>query len=331
MENKNIALLYNILKKDKEGYYTDVNSVGKSLGKLGYKVKKVPVSADIKGFISTLKKISPLSVVNLCEEINNDSWGEIYIAGVLELLKIPYTGSGPTGLAYCLNKAREKDILQSHGISVPAYQVFRAEKDPISARLKYPLIIKPLCEDGSYGIDNKSVVYNKNGIHRKINALKKKFGESVIVEEYIVGRELNVSVLGNGKNVTVLPISEINYSNMPVKMPKICSYRAKWDKKSVEYRGTISECPARLYPGLRKMIEETAVKAYDIMECRDYARIDIRLDKKSIIYIIDINPNPCLGRDSGFVRSALELGFTYEGLLQEIINVCLKRYNTDRY
>lgn len=325
MKNNNIAIIYSFLEKDKEDYYKDVDSVNEALEKLGYKVSKVAVGNDIVNLLSDIKNISPACIFNLCEEVGGNIWGEVYVAGILELLGIPYTGSGPFGLMLSLNKAKTKDVLQSHGIKVPSYKVFDAKEDSIPETLKYPFIVKPLHESGSYGIDRNSVVYDEYSLRNKINAVYEEFREPSIIEEYIEGTELSVSILGNGKDLVILPISEIDYSKIQKGSPTICSYNAKWKTRSKEYRNTVPICPADLSGRLKDKIQNIAAKVYEVMECRDYARVDIRLDKNENPYIIDVNLNPCLSSNSGFVRSARASGLSYEDLIKEILDACIER------
>lgn len=325
-----IAILYNILEEDKcqkDERYKDVLEIEKTLQEVGYKVEKIGVDSNVDKLMLRLKETSPKYVFNLCEEIDNDSWGEIYVAGLLELLRIPYTGSGPFCLALSLNKARSKDILQSNGVPVPKYQVFDSEKTKIREDLNFPLIVKPLCEDGSFGIEPNSVVINEDELYERILARKNEFRESVIVEEYIEGREMNVAILGNGKEIRALPISEIDYSTLPSTSAKICTYNAKWEKDSIEYKGTVPVCPTNISSNLKMKLEEIAFKVYSVMNCTDYARVDFRISKDGIPYVIDINPNPCISPDSGFVRSAKAEGMQYKDFIIEIFRSCQKRYH----
>lgn len=325
MKKPCIAVLYSLVKNNKENYNGDVEAVSRALCGSGYNIKKIPVSTDIEELVSNIKKFSPKCIFNLCEEVNGNSRGEVYIAGILELLRIPYTGTGPLGLMLSLDKARNKEILQSNGVKSPKYQVFYSDKDVLSKTLLFPLIVKPLHEDGSYGINLDSVVHNKRNLYKKIHTIHRKFKQPAIAEEYIEGRELNVSLLGNGKKLKVLPISEIDYSSVSHGNPKICTYNAKWNTKSGEYKETMSVCPANLSEKTRKTIENVSIRAYRSLECRDYARIDIRLDKNRNPYIIDVNPNPCLSPDSGFVRSAEKAGISYIRLIDTILNNCMER------
>lgn len=340
MKEECITIIYNTLEEDgarlftheldKEDYYKSVGNVEKALEKIGYNVNKIQLRHGIGGLLSYIEELSPICIFNMCEEFNGDSWGEVYIAGILELLKIPYTGTGPMGLALSLNKAKSKDILNKYGIKVPRYKVFNLDykkNESMDSGVKFPLIVKPLYEDGSYGIDNDSVVHNGKDLNEKIKEIHDKFSEPAIAEEYIDGRELNVSILGNGKNLKVLPISEIDYFNVPQDMPKICSYKAKWEIGSEEYKNTIPVCPAELPRRLKENIQDISIKVYNIMECRDYARIDLRLDSAQNPYIIEVNPNPCLSHDSGFVCSAVVAGMSYVELIDGILNICIERSN----
>jgi len=327
---ENIVILYNKLEEGKtldDEIYRDVRMIGKTLGE-GYHIEKVMVDKNISKLMPLLLDIAPVCVFNLCEEVDNNSWGEIYIAGILELLKIPYTGSGPFSLSLSLNKARAKDILRSHNIPIPEYQVFDTGKTVLKQGLTFPLIVKPLCEDGSFGIGAGSVVYDKDTLDKRVSNVIMEFNGPVIVEKYIKGREFNVAILGNRDKVRVLPISEIDYSNLASDLPKICSYSAKWEKESSEYKGTVPVCPADISSEIQKKLEQIAVDVYRIMECADYARVDIRLSKDNKIpYIIDVNPNPCISPDSGFVRQGKAAGMDYGELIKAIFSVCRERYH----
>lgn len=327
---ESVVILYNTLEGNRlqeNEHYKDVEIIDEALKGLGYCVERIAVDKNISELISRLVNTSPRYIFNLCEEVENNSWGEIYVAGLLELLRIPYTGANPFCLALSLNKAKTKDVLRSQGILVPEYQVFDSDGETLREVLTFPLIMKPLCEDGSFGIEPGSVVYNKEALYERVSIKRKEFNGLVIVEEYIEGRELNISILGNGEGLTILPISEIDYSALPSDFPRICSYTAKWEKDSMEYKGTVPICPAHLSQKLQKKVEEVAVRVYQIMECTDYARVDIRLSKDEVPYVIDVNPNPCISPDSGFVRSAKAAGMDYKELIKAILTNCQERYH----
>jgi D-alanine-D-alanine ligase len=155
----------------------------------------------------------------------------------------------------------------------------------------------------------------------RLEYLFSNFNQEVIIEEYIDGRELNVAILDGD----ILPISEITFDTLPDGLPKIVTYEAKWSEDSVYYKSTIPKCPTELDHSLERKVKELARTAYEAMECRDYARVDIRLNKKNVPYVIEVNPNPDISPDTGFVRSASAAGISYEELLYRISSLALKR------
>ena len=176
-------------------------------------------------------------------------------------------------------------------------------------------------EDASIGISENSVIYNNVDLHKQIKFLRKNYNQDILIEQYIEGRELNVSILGN----QILPISEITFNGIPEGLPKIVTYEAKWSPESVYYENTVPVCPAELAPSKKKKIEMLAYAAFKAVNGRDYARVDIRLDKNEIPYIIEINHNPDISEDSGFIRSAKKFRLSYSGFLKTIANFALKR------
>ena len=159
----------------------------------------------------------------------------------------------------------------------------------------------------------------------RLGYLFSSFNQEVLIEEYINGRELNVAILGD----RVLPISEIRFDHLPDGLPKIVTYEAKWSPQSIYYKNTIPKCPAILDDHLKNIVVKMALEAYHALECRDYARVDIRLNQKNIPYVIEVNPNPDISLDTGFVRSAASAGISYEDLLSQIAILAIKRISYD--
>jgi D-alanine-D-alanine ligase len=230
-------------------------------------------------------------------------------------------------LGNCLSKLRAKQILISHGIRTPRfyYAGIHDEIQKNSFSLKFPVILKLAREDASIGISELSVVYNYKSMKERLDYLFSSFRQEVLVEEYINGRELNVAILGD----QVLPISEITFNHLPDNLPKIVTYEAKWSPESIYYKNTIPQCPALLDDQLKCKIEKMAIEAYDALECRDYARVDIRLNQRNVPYVIEVNPNPDISQDTGFMRSAASAGISYEELLYNISLLALKRVSYD--
>ncbi|MDE3059213.1 MAG: ATP-grasp domain-containing protein, partial [Bacteroidota bacterium] len=230
-------------------------------------------------------------------------------------------------LGLCLNKARVKEILSYYGIPTPRSVLIR--KLPLENgehHLDFPLIVKPSFEDASLGIDNKSVVYSWNELEQRVKFVLEEFNQPCLVEEYIEGREINVAILGNAEPAA-LPLSEIDFSSLPEGYPHIVSYNSKWIKGSIEFDCTIPVCPAPLEKITEKKVKEFALRAYKILGLRDYARVDIRLDRNGKPFVIEVNPNPDLSDDAGFARSGSVAGMDYHTLVQKIVEIALERNN----
>ena len=246
------------------------------------------------------------------------------IVGLFELLKVSYTGAPPLALANCQNKILAKRFLNNAGIQTPRFMVFRKQQSLYKCDLTFPLIVKPAFEDASVGIDNESIVRNKSQLKKRIDYVFHYFQQPVLVEEYIEGRELNVAVLGDQKP-RALPISEIDFSEMPNHLFNIVSYQAKWEPKHEAYHKTIPICPAPLPKEITLKAKKIALKAFKIMGARDYARVDMRLSKDNELYVLEVNPNPDLTEGAGFMRSAETAGYSYAETLKRIIDLAYLR------
>ncbi len=290
-------------------------------------VETLAVNRNIKNAINNILSFSPDAVFNFVESIEGNTNFEIYFAGLYDLLGFEYTGNKPETLGNCLVKSRTKQILQSHKIKTPKHFTCELNYIPKQSelKLKYPLILKLLREDASIGISEFSVVKNYNQLVERLNYLFNSFNQEVLIEEFIDGRELNVAILGN----KILPISEISFETLPGNLPKIITYEAKWSEESIYYKNTIPKCPASLETKVEEKVKEVAWKAFEALECRDYARVDIRLNKNNIPYVIEVNPNPDISPDTGFVRSAQTANINYEQLLYTIISFAIERNKYD--
>lgn len=321
------------------GVLDELKSVQRALAPTGHETRIIPVALDVYKLIDELRADTPDLIFNLCESLDGDPTQEMNIASLFELLKIPYTGSRALTLGLALNKWRVKEILSFYGIPTAAHYVcsdaaaFRSDG---YSRLKnkFPLIVKPSREDASIGIENKSVVYNDNELRQRIEFILDEHRQPALIEEYIDGREINVSVVGNPVNGTesliVFPISEIDFTGLPDDYPRIVSYNSKWMYKTVEFAGTKAVCPAENIPKeLEETIKKTAREVYSIIGASDYARVDFRV-KDNIPYVLELNPNPDIAsdvdEDTGFTRSGKAYGWTYEQLIQNIIGFASERW-----
>lgn len=285
------------------------------------------MSDDLDRFLAYLKAMQPDIIFNMVECLGDEAIHEMHVAGIYELLGFTYTGAGPMTLGTCLNKARAKEILSYNGIPTAKFFVCEDIKklNSNTISLRYPMFVKPSNEDASVGIDNKSVVNTFDELRERVGYILRKFNEAAIVEEYIDGRELNIAIIGN-KDPIVLPISEIDFSGLPDHLPKIVTYDAKWMEGTAEYSGTQGKCPAVLDPVVEEKIKEMSLRAFHLMGCRDYARVDVRLTQNNEPYVLEVNPNPDLSNDAGFFRSARTYGFSYAETIGKIVECALERH-----
>ena len=286
-------------------------------------VEYLGINSNIKSAVKNIRDYNPDLIFNFVESIEGDTHYECFITGMYDILGFSYTGNTSLCLGNCLNKIRTKQILWFSGINTPPFQIlkvgekFRAE----DVTIKFPVIVKLVTEDASIGISENSVVKDFDSLKKQCDFLFENYDKDVILEEYIRGRELNISLLGG----QILPMSEINFSKLPSGYPKIVTYEAKWSPGSVYYNSTIPICPVKLEEEIETRINEIALSAYKALGCRDYARVDVRLTEHNIPYVIEVNPNPDISPDSGFVRSTRAAGIEYNELLARLASFGLER------
>lgn len=300
-------------------------AVMKALASFGHEVSFFDVNEKT---FEILRKTNIDIAFNVCERFNNNSMFEPHVAAMLELLGIPYTGSGPLALALCMNKARVKEILMQNGIPTPGFQVFYSKNKRIDPNLKFPLIVKPICMDNSIGILNDSVVYNEKDLKNRVAYVNRVYNQPALVEEFIEGREFAVGTMGNNGNAVALPVSEYVFLNLKEDEKPILSYELKWD---IDYDGgqvgAFEVCPAQIPKYLETKMKRLALDAHKILEVRDYSRIDIRLGKDGTPYVLEMNPNPGISADNTIPKAAKSLGLTYNEMINNILKCALKRNN----
>jgi len=316
-----------------QGVMDEINPVKASLEKLGHKVVLIPVGRRfrkfdrekiISRFISDLKKSRADAVFNLCATFCGDAKLQTLVTYALDEMKIPYTGSHSNALDLTTDKTKTKEILERKGIPTPRFRIFHSAKGICTYGLKFPLIVKPNFEDGSVGIEADSVVHTKKQLMKKVAQVVEKYRQPALVEEYIDGRELNVAVFINTSSAEVLPISEILF-NLPPGVPKITSYTAKWLENSQEYKNTVGVCPSQLPEDVQERVKSLASECIKASGCRDYARVDMRLDSKNQPYVIEVNANPDISPGAGFMRSFSASGRTYEDFVKSVLDWTLER------
>lgn len=297
-----------------------------ALVEAGYKVASYNVKDRFERLFKFLARRKIDVIFNLVEFFHGRPEQEMNVASFYELLEIPYTGAPPFTLALCQNKPLAKAILRSYGLPTPRSMTIRT-MDDFKARhnLHYPLIVKPACEDGSGGIENASIVSSMKALKARTEFVLEDFKMDALIEEYIEGRELNVAVLGNGAARRALPISEITFEDMPEHLYKIVSFQAKWDTLHEAYHKTIPSCPADLPQEQTLLAQELALKATEALGTRDYARVDMRMNKKGELFILEVNPNPNLSEGTGIARSAQAARIPFKDLLGTIVESAMER------
>ena len=305
-----------------------VDSIAEALTVNGCEVYKV--EADDRAY-SRLRRLKPDIVFNIAEGFRGES-RESHIPVILEMLGVPYTGSGPLTLAVSLNKALTHELLSHRGIRSPAFQVFtRADENP-SRRLRYPLVVKPLLEGSSKGIRDNALVRDEQSLRRQVSWVIETYTQPAIVEEFLPGREFTVGLIGNGEPM-VLPVVEILLDMLPRGASPLYSYEAKWVWDSPQKPLEMFRCPADISRELERRIVRVASKVFRVLGCRDLCRVDIRLDREGRPNVLEVNPLPGLipnpDAHSCLPEAARAAGFTFDQLICRILWEALRRYGLE--
>ena len=337
MKKLNVLLLFDSPYKVERGYdfkkeFQDFDwdteaYVYKALLGNGHNVRLLGLCDDITVLFQEVKENPPDIIFNLADVFNQRPELDKNIAGVLELLDIPYTGASPSSLFICGNKALTKKILTFHKIKVPHFYAFyRGHRVWLPKKLRLPLVVKPLREEASRGLSQASIIDTQEALVERVKFIHENLKRDAIVEEYIDGREFYVSVLGN-KRVRVLPFRELRFGEYCEDEPRIATYKAKWDYDYREKWGIKNVFAGRLPNGLSEKIEEVCKRAYRVLNMRCYARFDIRVNPDSKFYILEANANPCLDQDDELGQSAEKGGIPYNKLIQKLITLGFNRGN----
>ena len=276
-----------------------------------------------------IREVKPEIVFNIAEGFRGPS-REAQIPAMLEMLGIPYTGSDPLTLGLCLDKSRAKEILAYHKIPTPKFSVIEEESQIKNLDMALPAIVKPLYEGSSKGIYDASVAKSGPDLAKQIRKVLAEYDQPALVEEFLTGREFTVAMLGNDGDLQILPIVEICFDSLPIGVNPIYSYEAKWIWDTVENPIDVHECPAKIVPELKEKIEKICRDTYKRLKCRDWCRIDIRLDNAGEPQVLELNPLPGIlpnpEEHSCFPQAARAAGLNYPALINSVLNAAIKRY-----
>jgi D-alanine-D-alanine ligase len=294
-----------------------VDAVAAALASEGNDIVAIPVYQDTR-WVDKLRRARVDLAFNLCEGIGGVSALEPPVISVLELLGIPYSGSSSWTTSLCLRKHVVNTACEKAGLPVPKFAVVR--KGSALPSVGFPAICKPAAEDASLGVEQRSVVRTARELAERVTAMLERWDE-VLVQRYVVGREVNVGILGDA----VLPISEIDFRRMPKGMWRIVTYRSKWDTGSEEDIGSVPRCPARLPAGLATQLRRVALTAWRMVGGTGYGRVDMRIDERGRPWILEVNANPDIAPDAGLARMARVAGIEYGALVRRICELGLQR------
>ena len=330
--NLHIGIACNGYQSDEQNMAieNELNAIGRNiqdtLQDLGYRITFIDFN-NVRKAINDLINSNIDLVFNVCERINDSSLLEPHAASIFDVLQIPYTGSNPFTLGLCIDKIRVKKLLNYHNIPTAKWDYVYTMNDNISLDLKYPLIVKPANTDNSIGITNNSVVINKKELGIQLEKVILEYKRPALIEEYIDGDEYDVAILGNDyDDFRVLPLSRSIFDKMPDGYWHIYAFDSKWNSNEA-YKKIIVQEPAKgISPKFKSLLTEIALDTYNILDCHDYGRVEIKVDQNNNPFVIELNPNPSINKNNAFPRLSKLAGINYGDFLEEIIRMTIERY-----
>ena len=302
----------------------DREEIFEALAKLGHEPSYYVLDGRPQTLVGLAKCGADL-IFNLTESYAGDDTKEMHVTAFLDLLDIPYTGAGPHANILAQDKSIAKKMFAFYGIQSPWFATaYRGHIDH-AHDIAFPLIVKPTSEDGSIGIDAAAVVNSVKELMERVSYIQAEFDSPALIEEYIEGREIYASILGNYENARALPLVELDLSKLPKGVPKIASQDVKFERDTEAYKLTKSVIAEDLDEETVTKLTETAVKAYRAVKLRDYGRIDMRVSNKGEVYVIEANPNPWLSSGQEFAMAARKSGLSYTQMIEEIVDLAMAR------
>ncbi|MFH1783317.1 MAG: ATP-grasp domain-containing protein [bacterium] len=329
MDGKKILVAFGFEETSRKDVLDVIRCAGElrnALLERGYSVEMFKVRQedfkDPQMISSAIATYNPICIFNLFEGFSDDASKEIEFADILENTGIPFTGNASYTLDVCLNKQKAKQVLRDNAIQVPKGMVVEQPSQSYACGLEYPVFVKPCCEDASLGIDDESIVSARDGLSRVIEKKLRDFPSGLLVEEFISGREYNVGLIGDSPYL-VLGISVLDYGEHPGERAFL-SYGAKWESSCSAFGTLLPRSAESIDAVLKSRIESVARKAAHVLQCRGYCRVDMR-EREKELFVLEVNPNPDINRDSGFMKQSYARGYTYEDIIEKILNAGLER------
>lgn len=339
----NLAFIYNVrhiypdadnpasqLETDFDDAET-IELIIKYLENCGFNV--VPIEANEEAYIKLHRHRHEIDLAFNFSEGLHGKTREAQIPAMLEMLKIPYTGSSSLTHNIVFNKGKTKEIFIANNIATPTYQIFKNSKEKLKRNLKFPLIVKPIAQGSSAGITNKSVVHNEAELKDQIDFVVENFSQEAIVETFLSGREFSIAMLGNPPEI--LSVIEARHDGLPENYQPLDSLEVKWFfEETPEGRDNHLVCPADLSPSLLKKIEKICFKTWKALDILDWCRIDLRCNENEDVFVLEVNTPagllpPEISKNSYYPMAARNSGLDYESLLKALMSSSLKRYATN--
>jgi len=330
-EPSSIVVLYNQSTKLVRGQQRDLladegviacaRAVAEALRAAGYRVAQVPIHTTVEQALAPYPPTRWV-IFNLGEGLGGRLFEEARIAWALEAMGYRFTGASGDAIANSVHKARAKAVLAANGVATPPWWIFHNSREVsarVAAMLPFPLIVKPVAEDASIGIDDDAVVHTPQALRSRVAYIVKHYRQAALAEAFIAGREFNVGLWGDPPEV--LPLAEVDFSAIPDPFARVVTYAAKWEADTFEYNNTPVVCPAQVDPELGARIVSTARRAWTAIGCRGYARVDMRVSDEGVPYVLEVNCNPDISPDAGFFREARVAGYTYQDMVVRILKL----------
>ena len=334
MRRYHVALIYNAaaaaaLEAPEDRGGTDdlrqmIRRMARVLRKVGYRVTVVPLANDLLAFQRRLTRLRPDVVFNQYDDVVHGAFYEMRVAALIQMMGFPMTGSPALALGLGRYKHMCASLLHGAGIPMPPNtELLERVGDVDQRRWQFPIIVQPSHEHAGVGLDRDSVVDTKKALRAQVRRILQDYFQPALAQRFLPGREFNVGVIG-GRKLAVLPLAEVDYSQLPAGIPPIMSYAAKWLENTVEYKRTSVICPAHVEPELARDVSAIALRAFRAVGGWGYGRVDIRLDEDGAPRVLDVNCNASLEEGVALARSAEKAGMDYPHMLQTIVKIALE-------
>jgi D-alanine-D-alanine ligase len=310
-------------RPDEADVLVQAEQVSAALAELGWQADALPVDIDLAAARAAIDARAPALVFNLVESLGGDGRLIHLVPALLDSLGVPFTGSHSDAIYLSSQKQLAKEWMRCHGIAAPRNLTAADTGSAAGEGLRTRWIVKSLWEHASLGLDDDSVVHGAAAAQARIEHCRERFGGEWFAEEYVEGRELNVSVIEHDGQPYVLPLAEMTFVDYPEDKPKIVGYAAKWQPDASEY-GATQRVFAELPGGEDAAVRDTVQQCWRVFGLNGYARIDIRLAAGGMPYVLEVNANPCLSQDAGLAAAALQGGMDYRTLIQRIVHAALR-------